>query len=179
MPARTSIWAGPSSVWDQKSNGTGRTYWLQYTNGRNIGDAQFMWLDETLFNLPECGPAGGLDPGLRGPRWRHLGVDRVGAFTADHIACGDAELTWTVDGTEFGCGCSGMEFWIDRETHIVVRRLIPGEDNGPIDIREVVDLRFATSPDEIFRPPDDAAITVQSTPDPRAPSTPAPQPAPM
>ena len=117
-----------------------------------------MWLDETLFNLPECGPAEGLVPGMPGPRWRHLGVDQVGSFTADHLACGDADGTWTVDGNEYGCGCAGMEFWIDRVTHLIVRQLIPGEGDGPIEVREVVDLRFAGSPDEIFRPPDGAVI---------------------
>lgn len=178
IPARTSIWAGPSSVWDLQTDTTGQTVWLKYTNGRNIGDAQFMWLEETLFNLPDCGPAAGLDAGVPGPRWRHLGVDQVGSFTADHIACADADAAWTVDGIEYGCGCAGMEFWIDRETHLIVRRLTQGEGNGPTEVREIVDLRFVASPDEVFRPPDDAVVLVQPTPDPRAQFTPAPQPAP-
>jgi hypothetical protein len=178
MPARTSIWAGPSSVWDLQTDNSGHSAWLQYTNGRNIGDAQLVWLDEALFNLPECGPAGGLEAGLPGPRWRHLGVDQVGSFTADHIVCGDADLTWSLDGSEYGCGCAGMEFWIDRVTHLIVRRLTQGESDGPIEVREVVELRFAPSPDELFRPPDDAVIEVQPTPDPAAQSTPPPEPAP-
>ena len=176
QPQSSSIWAGASSVWDLRRDATGRMFWLQFTNGRNIGDAQFMWLDGTLFTLPDCGPAGGLDPGAPGPRWRHLGVDQVGPFTADHLTCGDAEMTWTVDGAEYGCGCAGMEFWIDRGTHLVVRRLIPAEGDGPIEVREVIDLRFVTSPDELFRPPNDAVIDVQPTPDPAAPSTPPPVP---
>jgi hypothetical protein len=173
-PASSSIWAGSDSVWDLRTDATGRTFWFKLTNGRNIVDAGYMWLDGTLITLPECGPAGGLDPGVAGPRWRILGVDKVGPFTADHITCNDADLTWTVDGNELGCGCTGMEFWIDRATHLVVRRLIPAEGDGPIEVREVLDLRFGASPDELFRPPDDAVIELQPTPDPRATGTPAP-----
>jgi hypothetical protein len=178
MPASSSIWAGASSVWDLRRDATGRTFWLQLTNRRNIVDGQSMWLDGTLFTLPECGPEGGLDPGVPGPRWLHLGVDQVGPFTADHLTCGDAELTWTVDGNEWSCGCAGSEYWIDRATHLIVRRLIPAEGDSPVDVREVTDLRFGSSPDELFLPPDDAVIEVQPTADPTAPSTPPPQPAP-
>ncbi len=137
-----------------------------------------MWLAEALFVLPECGPVGGLADGVDGPRWRHLGVDRVGAFVADHITCADAEKTWTVNGDQYGCGCTGFEFWIDRGTHLVVRRVLPGENGGPIDVREVVDLEFTRTPQELFHPPADATVDVQATPDPRAQGSPPPQPAP-
>ena len=178
MPARTSIWAGESGVWDSRTDDRGEPFWLRLTNGRNIGDAGYMWLEGMLMTLPECGPARGLPPSVRGPRWQHLGVDRIGDFTADHITCGDADLTWTVDGNEYGCGCTGMEFWVDRATHLVVRRIVPGEGNGAVEVREVVDLAFAGSPDDLFRPPDDAIIEVQPAPDP-ALASPAPRPEPI
>lgn len=178
IPAGTSIWAGERGVWDMRTDDRGATTWLRFTNGRNIGDAGYMWLAEALFTLPECGPVGGLPDGVDGPGWRHLGVDRVGAFIADHITCGDAEKTWTVDGDQYGCGCTGSEFWIDRATHLVVRRLLPGESGGPIDVREVVDLEFTGTPDDLFRPPADATIELQATPDPGAQGSPPPQPAP-
>jgi hypothetical protein len=177
IPAHTSIWAGDSGVWDLRTDAQDRTYWLRFTNGRNIGDAQYMWLEGILFSLPECGPPGGLPPTVAGPHWRHLGVDQVGDFTADHITCGDAGLTWTIDGNEYGCGCAGMEFWIDRATHLVVRRLVPAEGLDPLRVDEVVDLAFRKSPEDLFHPPDDAVIEAQPTPDPGALASPPPQPA--
>jgi hypothetical protein len=174
--ARTSIWAGESGVW--RTDDRGEPFWLRLTNRRNIGDAGYMWLEGMLMALPECGPSGGLPPSVAGPRWRHLGVDQVGDFTADHITCTDADLTWTVEGNEYGCGCTGMEFWVDRATHLVIRRLVPADGNGTVEIREVVDLAFVGSPDDLFRPQDDAVIEVQPTPDP-ALATPPPQPEPV
>jgi len=178
IPAGTSIWSGERGVWDMRTDERGTTTWLRFTNGRNIGDAAYMWLEETLFVLPECGPVGGLADGVDGPRWRHLGVDRVGAFIADHITCGDAEKTWNVNGDQYGCGCAGSEFWIDRDTHLVVRRVRPGEGGGPSDVREVVDLEFTRTPQDLFHPPAGATVDVQATPDPRAQGSPPPQPAP-
>lgn len=178
IPAGTSIWAGERGVWDMRTDERGAKTWLRFTNGRNIGDAGYMWLEGMLFTLPECGPVGGLAEGVDGPRWQHLGVDRVGAFIADHITCGDADKTWTVNGDQYGCGCTGSEFWIDRATHLVVRRVLRGQEGGPSDVREVVDLEFTATTDDLFRPPADATIEVQATPDPGALASPPPQPAP-
>jgi hypothetical protein len=175
-PEGSSIRAGDDGTWDLRTNESGQQAWLRLTDPRNIVDAGYMWVDGMLFTLPECGPPGGLPAGTPGPRWQLLGVDKVGRFTADHIACGDAESTWVIDGSEYACGCTGMEFWVDRDTHLVVRRLNPADGNTAIEVRQVLDLQFGPQPDELFRPPEGALIEVQPTPGPDAPSTPAPQP---
>jgi hypothetical protein len=179
QPAATMIWDRASGVWSTRLDDRGERVWFRYTNARNIADARYMWLDGVLFSLPECGPPGGLAAGVDGPHWRLLGVDRIGDFVADHIDCADEGTTWTVDGEQYACGCAGIEFWIDRASHLVVRRLVgPGSGNSWTDVREVVSLRPATPSEDLFRPPSDAVIVVQPTPDPAASSSRPPSPPP-
>ena len=179
QPAQTMIWDRASGVWATRVDDQGKRVWFRYTNARNIVDAGYMWLEGSLFSLPECGPPNGLAAGVAGPHWRLLGVDRVGDFVADHIDCADEGSTWTVDGEQYACGCAGLQFWIDRASHLVVRRLAaPDSEHGWTDAREVVSLRPATPTEDTFHPPSDAVIVVQPTPDPAASSSSPPSPAP-
>ena len=63
---------------------------------------------------------------------------------ADHIGCaGDTAST---------------EYWIDRETHLVMRRLTSGDPQAGTDVEEVVDLEFVDQAPELFQLPDGADV---------------------
>jgi hypothetical protein len=156
--ADTQISVSENEFYATELDADGMTRWHPAPVGRNLSIARWMSLESTLLGIPEaCSPG-----------WRHLGVDQVGGFTTDHLACGTAP--------EFG-----SEYWIDRETHLVVRRQSVPDPSVPdpeIEVLEVVDLRFATSPDDSFRLPPGAVVAPVPMPDPDFIPTPAPQPAP-
>jgi hypothetical protein len=71
--------------------------------------------------------------------WQHVGVDLVASRPADHVACAGAVVA--------------PDFWIDRETLLVVR--IQGAEDPVMGtwVQEVVSFTFVEHPAELFEPP--------------------------
>jgi hypothetical protein len=76
---------------------------------------------------------------------------------------------WTLHGTDVVAGriadhvsCPGVivpdEYWIDRDTHLVLRQQTMSEEQYGTDISEVVELRFGPSPPELFELPPGADV---------------------
>jgi hypothetical protein len=149
-PARTGIFAG-EEIYESTSDVDGAETWHRRTWNR-FKFYPSDWLVGTLL-VPE--------PGECGSGWRHLGVDRVGPFTADHVACQTDEA------------------WVDRDTGLVVRTQSgPTVDAPWISVREVVALTFGPTPDDRFHPPVGAAVESEpppATPDPNFIPTAPPQ----
>ncbi len=76
--------------------------------------------------------------------WQVVGVDLVRDRLADHLACPGIIVP--------------DEYWIDRETHLVLRVQILREEQQGTDVEEVVDLRFGDLPAALFDLPKDADV---------------------
>ena len=79
--------------------------------------------------------------------WQYLGADLILDRPADHVACAG----------DFG----STEYWIDRETHLVMRVVSPGDPSDPRSgtyVEEVVELQFADQPPEVFELPEGADV---------------------
>ena len=73
--------------------------------------------------------------------WRYLGLDILLGAPAWHVGCGP------------------IEFWIDRERLLVVRRVIqPDPLHTVVDSRTVVRIVLGPQPAELFALPDDARV---------------------
>jgi hypothetical protein len=71
--------------------------------------------------------------------WEHVGVDLVLERPADHVACSTEGFT--------------PDFWIDRETRLVVRTQSRPDADDATAIEEVVELTFEEQPVELFELP--------------------------
>ena len=83
-------------------------------------------------------------PGACGSGWRYRGVDLVQGRMADHLMCSGADR-W-------------QDFWIDRETHFVVRTQSSLDSTAGIDVYEVLELGLARLPDSVFALPANAVV---------------------
>ena len=143
----SGIVASAEEIYRSEAADDGTETWHAVAGSRNLRLARDVWLWDALLNrLPEECLIG----------WRHLGVDLVGPFTADRVTC-DSD-----------------EYWIDRDSGLVVR--LQSGDATDIQISEVVDLTYGRSPDERFGLPD-GAVLMPPTIDPNFTPSPAPQPA--
>ena len=79
--------------------------------------------------------------------WQYLGVDLILDRPADHVGC----------PFDFGL----TEYWIDRETHLVMRLVSPGDPGDPLSgtyVEEVVELQFVDQAPELFELPEGADV---------------------
>ena len=95
--------------------------------------------------------------------WQQRGLDLVAGRVADHIACPLA-ADWT-------------DFWIDRDSGLVLRLHAKASADGGIDVYEVLELRLGSSPSAVFDLPPDAVVVpaVGQSPTPAPLATSAPQ----
>jgi hypothetical protein len=149
--------ANPPSIW---LVGRDYSYRSQWTTDR-LGE---YWLAEG----PESEDSGGRSYPLELPEvclgsWQFLGVDQILGRSADHIGCPNARHR-RFEGP--------IEFWIDRETHLVMRVLMVDDpDHGSV-VEEVVELRLVAQEPELFELPVGAELRDKNTLPPSAqPST--------
>ena len=83
-------------------------------------------------------------PGKCAGGWTLLGTDVVAGRIADHVACAGIVVP--------------DEYWIDRETHLVLRQQTMSEARYGTDVSEVVELRLGPSPPELFELPPGAEV---------------------
>lgn len=76
--------------------------------------------------------------------WTFVGVDLVHDRPADHLTCPGV---FGPDG-----------YWIDRETHLVLRIQILQEERSGTSVEEVAELRLVDQPAEFFELPKDADV---------------------
>jgi hypothetical protein len=74
--------------------------------------------------------------------WDVIGVDEVRGRIADHFQCAAA---------------APSDYWIDRETHLVVRTFGTPDPATGWEVSEVVELRLGTTPAELFELPPGAS----------------------
>ena len=150
-PGQTRLATSGEQVYESETGDDGSVTWRQ----RRQDPRHFYlsdWLVHTLLALPDdC------------PRWRHLGMDSVGPFIADHLDCEKDKY-------------KGVEYWVDRATHLVVR-LQSADDShcgrsqwpwpcSGTAVSEVVELSFGPTPDERLRLPEGAVVEALPTPRP-------------
>ena len=76
--------------------------------------------------------------------WSHVGVDLVLDRPADHVRCAS--------------DTSDPDYWIDRETHLVVRKQGVTDERYGTWISAVTGLEFGPQPDELFQLPPGAEV---------------------
>jgi hypothetical protein len=104
-------------------------------------DGSIVWAAATRasstpwpLRLPETCDAG----------WSRAGVDLVLGRAADHVRCADSGV--------------GGDFWIDRETHLVVRTQDPTDDRYGTWVYEITELDFGPQPAGLFELPPGASV---------------------
>ncbi len=108
-------------------------------------DGFVYWRDRSseIERAPEMSYPLGL-PLACGGGWELVGVDLVGGRVADHLSCPGILVP--------------DEYWIDRDTQLVLRiQMLPDETHGAT-VDEVVDLHFGPSPAALFELPEGADV---------------------
>lgn len=121
--------SGDDYAYATEMTADGVVFWLDLASPR--GDAR---RGSYPLALPDDCPGG----------WQVVGVDLVRGRLADHL------------------GCPGIivpdQYWIDRETHLVVRVQLLRDEQQGTDVDEVIDLRLGELAPELFELPQDADI---------------------
>lgn len=130
----------PGTVWESTTTSLAGADYLYVSEAQ--ADGSTTWRDlrsRVTANPYPLQPLATCEAG-----WEHRGVDVLIGRLADHVACVEAE--------------SELDFWVDRETHLVLRTQTIADARDGTTVQEVVDLRFVEYPAAQFELPEGAGL---------------------
>lgn len=130
----------PATVWESTTISLDGNDYRYFSEPQ--ADGSTIWSDHSSRALENPYPLQPLATCEAG--WEHRGVDVLIGRLADHVACVEAE--------------SESDFWVDRETHLVLRTQTIADARDGTTVQEVVDLRFVEYPAAQFELPEGAGL---------------------